>query len=309
MMTETLIPNYIRLKLRKNVVLSDLTTFRIGGPAEMFFEAATQAELIEVFNWTKKAKIPRFILGGGSNLVVSDDGIDGVVIANKVRDLMSVDSDKMQISVSSGHKLSTVVNLASEKGLAGFECFAGIPGSIGGAIYGNAGAYGKSIADLLIQAEVLYPDGKIRRVPNSFFDFDYRTSILKTSPYIVLSAVFSLQHGNCAGIREKIDEIMNQRASKHPPKEIGCAGSFFKNLPPGPGETRRRAAGELLDKVGAKQMSSGGASVYEKHANFIINKSCATCSDVRTLARMMKMKVKETYGTMLDEEVLYIGRF
>ncbi|HOI92872.1 MAG TPA: UDP-N-acetylmuramate dehydrogenase [Candidatus Rifleibacterium sp.] len=295
--------------IQKNVPLKTLVTFKLGGPAEYFYTADNSESLSAAVEWARQQKMPLFILGGGSNLVVSDAGLEGLVIHNRCMEINSVDAEKHQISISSGYDFEYLVELAQRNGLAGVESFAGIPGSIGGAIYGNAGAYGRCIADVLIDARVLCPDGSIQTVDNSFFGFDYRTSRLKTDPHIILSARFQLETGNADEIKAKMDDIVAQRHSKHPPYEIGCAGSFFKNLPPLPGEDRRRAAGAVLEQAGAKKMSCGGASVFEKHANFIINTGNATASDVKNLAAMLKDKVKKEFGIELCEEVLYVGRW
>jgi len=294
--------------IQKNVPLKHLVTFRFGGPAEYFFTAENSENLCAAVEWARSKKMPLFILGGGSNLVVSDSGLDGLVIHNRCMEVNHVDAQTNQICISSGYDFSYLVDLAQKYGLAGIESFAGIPGSIGGAIYGNAGAYGRCIADVLLDAQLLCPDGSVRTVDNSFFNFDYRTSRLKNDPHIILSARFQLEPGDKEAIKVKMDEIIEQRHSKHPPYEIGCAGSFFKNLPPLPGENRRRAAGSVLEQAGAKKMSCGGASVFEKHANFIINNGNATASDVKQLANMLKAKVKEQFGIELAEEVLYVGR-
>ena len=294
--------------IQKNVPLKNLVTFKLGGPAEFFYTADNAENLRAAAEWASSKRMPLFILGGGSNLVVSDDGLEGLVVHNKCMEVNCVDVERRQIRISSGYDFEYLVNLAQRHGLAGVESFAGIPGSIGGAIYGNAGAYGKCIADVLIEAQLLSPDGRIQTVDNSFFKFDYRTSRLKTDPFIILSSTFQLQEGDSAEIKAKMDDILAQRHSKHPSYEIGCAGSFFKNLPPLPGEDRRRAAGSVLEQAGAKKMSFGGASVFEKHANFIINTGNATAADVKHLADMLKEKVRHDFGIELTEEVLYVGR-
>jgi len=294
--------------LKRNVPLKNLVTFKLGGPAEYFYEAASTDALLSAIALARREGMPWFLLGGGSNLVVADEGLDGLVVHNLTADLKRVDHESRQVSLSSGLELEFLVELAHQLGMSGVESFAGIPGSIGGAIYGNAGAYGRSIADVLIDAQVLFPDGSVQTVPNSFFQFDYRTSRLKQEPHIVLSARFQLESGNREEIKAKMDEIVEQRHSKHPPYEIGCAGSFFKNLPPLPGEERRRAAGSVLEQAGAKEMSYGGAKVFDKHANFIINEGKATARDVKHLAEMLKQKVLKDFGIELSEEVLYVGR-
>ncbi len=294
--------------IQKNVPLKNLVTFKLGGPAEFFYTADCAENLRAAVAWAKQQGMPLFILGGGSNLVVSDSGLDGLVVHNKCMEVNQVDLKTRQIHLSTGYDFEYLVNLAQRSGLSGVESFAGIPGSVGGAIYGNAGAYGKCIADVLVEAQLLCPDGNIITARNSFFGFDYRTSRLKTEPYVILSASFQLQAGDQTEIKAKMDDIITQRHSKHPSYEIGCAGSFFKNLPPLPGEDRRRAAGSVLEQVGAKKMSCGGASVFEKHANFIINTGNATAADVKHLASMLKEKVLHDFGIELTEEVLYVGR-
>ncbi|MDD3000970.1 MAG: UDP-N-acetylmuramate dehydrogenase [Candidatus Riflebacteria bacterium] len=295
--------------IKNNYPLKDLTTFRIGGPADFYYEAETAQDIVDAVNHAKSKNIPYFIIGGGSNLVISDKGIAGLVIHNCIKNIKKVDTNNKTITLSTGHKLSELVDMAEHEGFTGAEPFAGIPGSLGGAICGNAGAYGKSISDILLEAEILLSNGVVKIVNKDFFDFSYRSSILKREPHIVLSATFALKQGNREAISQEIEEIKATRKTKHPGKEIGCAGSFFKNLPPEPGESRRRAAGEVLEKIGAKGMHFGGAFVYEKHANFIINKGDAKASDVKSLAKILINKVKEGYGVELEEEVRYVGRW
>ncbi|HNW36555.1 MAG TPA: UDP-N-acetylmuramate dehydrogenase, partial [Candidatus Ozemobacteraceae bacterium] len=232
-----------------------------------------------------------------------------LVIRNRACEGHFVDATSGMLTVSSGHSLWDIVQLAQRSGLTGLETMSGIPGSIGGALYGNAGAYGKCIGDLLVAADILDPaSGDILHVDSSFFEFAYRTSGLKRKPGVILRATFRLSQGDPAAILAQMNDILAQRHSKHPPIEVGCAGSFFKNLDPNPGDVRRRAAGEVLEKAGAKEMAVGGASVYTKHANFIVNYGKATAADVRNLARQLKQKVQEMFGIELHEEVLYVGR-
>lgn len=294
--------------IKKNVPLKNLVTFKLGGPAEFFYAADSSESMQSAVAYARHERMPFFILGGGSNLVVSDAGLDGLVIHNKCMDANNVDLAKRQIRLASGFGFEFLVNLAQQNGLSGIEGFAGIPGSLGGAIYGNAGAYGNCIADVLIEAQLLCPDGSVQTVDNAFFKFDYRTSKLKSEPYIILNALFQLEAGDKLAIKAKMDDIVKQRHSKHPSYNIGCAGSFFKNLPPLPGEDRRRAAGSVLEQAGAKSMSYGGASVFQNHANFIINTGNATAEDVKQLAAMLKQKVLKDFGIELSEEVLYVGR-
>jgi UDP-N-acetylmuramate dehydrogenase len=294
--------------LQKGIPLRNFVTFKIGGPAEFFFDALNCEDFVAAINYARRQKMPYFVLGGGSNLVVSDQGLDGLVVRNSCKEHCEIDTASHTISISTGFGLGELVKFAYKNSLSGAEYFTGIPGTIGGAIYGNAGAYGRCIADVLTDADVLFPDGSLRTVGNSFFAFDYRTSLIKTQPYIVLRARFKLEKGNQPAMLAKMQDIMEQRRSKHPDHSVGCAGSFFKNLPPLPGEVRRRAAGAVLEKVGAKTMSYGGAAVFNKHANFIINQGQATAEDVKNLARLLKEKVQHAFGIELGEEVMYVGK-
>lgn len=298
----------LKKRIKKNVPLAPYTTFYLGGPAEMFIEAQSEDELVVAVQLARKEGIPFFLLGGGSNLVVSDKGIAGLTILNRSAGADMININSSTLTVSSGRALAYAVGLAWRHGFSGFEPFTGIPGSIGGAIYGNAGAYGRCISDLLLEADVLTPDGTILKVSPDFFGFSYRDSQLKRSGHIVLNATFKVTPGDRKAISEQMKDIAHQRHCKHPPREVGSAGSFFKNLDPNPGETRRRAAGEVLEKAGAKQLAVGGASVYDKHANFIVNYGKATAADVRTLAAILKEKVLEAFGIELHEEVLFVGR-
>lgn len=294
--------------IRKNVVLKDFITFKLGGPAEQFYEARSESDLAQAIKYARSNKINYFLLGGGSNLVVSDDGIEGLVIRNCSESKHIIDFQKNTITMSSGFKLKDLVDEACKNAFTGLEYLTGIPGSIGGAVFGNAGAYGRSIADVLVSADVIFPDGTIQKVPNSFFDFSYRNSRLKRETYPVLNVTVKVTNGRIEEIREKMDDIIKQRESKHPPKNVGCAGSFFQNLPPLPGNDRRRAAGLVLEKAGAKEMKYGGASVFHKHANFIINNGTATAHDIKTLAKLLKEKVFNDFGIQLNEEVRFVGK-
>ncbi len=300
--------NALKQRIRPSIPLREFTTFRLGGAAELFLEVETEAELAEAVAMAQAEGLPWFLLGGGSNLVVSDNGIGGLVIRNASRDPERFDPARGLLTISSGRKLGHLVELAAAHGLTGFEPMTGIPGTVGGAIYGNAGAYGRTISDLLVTATLLDPaTGRIFEADASFFEFTYRSSRLKREPHVILNATFRTTPGDPVAIRAEMANILAQRQAKHPPLGVGSAGSFFKNLPPAPGETRRRPAGEVLEKAGAKEMSVGGAKVFHKHANFIVNYGEATAADVRTLAAKLKEKVFDLFGITLEEEVLYIG--
>jgi UDP-N-acetylmuramate dehydrogenase len=301
--------NFTLDALQKDYSLKELTTFKIGGNADWFFMAETKEAMQGAIKYANEQGLKVLVIGGGSNLVISDKGVEGLVVLNRIKNLKQVNLDECTIELSTGFELAELVALAQKNSLSGAEPFAGIPGTLGGGICGNAGAYGKSLSNLLIEAEILTSDGVIKRVTPEFFEFAYRFSKLKVSNNYVLSAKFQLKKGDKAEIDAQIADILAQRQSKHPDKSLGCAGSFFKNLPPLPGEERRRAAGQVLEQIGAKNMRVGGASIFEKHANFIVNKGEASAADVRALAGLLIAEVKKVHGVELEEEVRYVGRW
>ncbi|HOD41225.1 MAG TPA: UDP-N-acetylmuramate dehydrogenase [Candidatus Wallbacteria bacterium] len=299
------------------------TTFRIGGPADAFIEVTSPEGLVKAIAGARAARIPHFILGGGSNLLIDDCGVSGMVIKNRYKNITVLDPQSLNyllpslspqesetavfLLAGSGTKLSEIVNFACDNALTGCEFLAGIPGTLGGAVYGNAGAYGKSIGDLLVMAKLINDSSSISCVERDYFNFNYRTSRLKKSGECLLSAIIKLSRGDEKKIKTEVDKIITERHLKHPPEYIGCAGSFFKNVAPVTPNSRRIAAGYFLELAGAKDMKHGNAEVYSKHANFIINPGGATSAEVLNLAKKLKSKVLEKFGLMLEEEVLYIG--
>lgn len=292
--------------LEEDVPLAPLTTIRIGGPAALFFKAQSAELLLNALVSARELGLPHWLLGSGSNVVISDEGLEGLVIFDANRERFEF--TESTATVCSGFALADLVEECRRRGLSSFEFAAGIPGSIGGAICGNAGAYGSSIGERLVEAEVWTPECGVRRVPAAFFEFAYRDSVLKHGEGIVLSATLRVEPGD----RERIEAVMQanlkRRRERLPPPELPCAGSFFKNLPPErPGE-RRRAAGLFLERAGVKGLRVGGAQVYEKHANIIVNTGGATARDVRALARQMKDRVQQRFGITLEEEARYLGK-
>ncbi len=292
--------------LEEDVPLAPLTTIRIGGRARLFFEAQSAEQLLEALVSARELGLPHWLLGGGSNVVISDEGLDGLVIHDANREQFEI--TETHAVVSSGYALADLVEACRERNLSGFEFAAGIPGSVGGAVCGNAGAYGSSIGERLVEAEVWTPEDGVRRVPAEFFEFAYRDSVLKHGQGVVLAVTLRVEPGE----REQIEAVMQanwqRRLERLPPPELPSAGSFFKNLPPErPGE-RRRAAGLYLDQAGAKGMRVGGARVYEKHANIIVNTGGATALDVWALARKMKSLVREKFDITLQQEVRFLGQ-
>ena len=287
-------------RLQQNVPLASYTTFGIGGEVDLFYLARKPEELIYASRMVQKLKLRFLVLGGGSNMLVSDSGFRGLVIRNRCQEIW-VNQDS--VSCQSGACLSDVVNLACRGSLSGLEFAAGIPGTVGGAIRGNAGAFGKSISEVLTEAVILTQKGEIKEVKPSYFHFAYRESILKQSGDILLSARFKLKKQDKEEIREKIRSNLKERENSIPVEEK-CAGCFFKNVM---ARDRKISVGFLLDQVGAKDMRVGDAIVSTQHANILINSGNAKAEDVRKLSRRLKKKVKEKFDIELEEEVVYIN--
>lgn len=288
--------------LQRNVPLKEHSTFRIGGQADFFFEAQNLKELRQAILFALDQALPFYIIGGGSNILFADEGYRGLIIKNASKRI-SLLPDSLEIEALSGTKLIDLVEFSSKYGLRGLEFLAGIPGTVGGALWGNAGAFGRSIGDVVVGA-LIWERGQEREVTNDFFAFGYRTSRLKEKGYFLLSARFRLEKDNPEVIKKRTNEILALRRLKHPPEGTACAGSFFKNviLPDG----QKVAAGLLLDQAGVKGLKYGEAMVYPGHANFIINTGQATAADVLKLASEMKARVKEKFGVELEEEVIYL---
>jgi UDP-N-acetylmuramate dehydrogenase len=287
----------------RGVPLRDHSNFRIGGPADYFFEAESRQDLRAALRAARECGVPAYVIGGGFNILFADAGFRGLILRNASRGL-SPDPEGPRIRVESGTPLGDLVRSAAGAGLEGIEFLAGIPGSVGGAVCGNAGAFGRCTADALSEVLLLGPDEEERRVPGRDLGFSYRHSRLKTEPRTVLEAVFDLKPGLPASIRSRIDAFLAVRADKHPPRDMAYAGSYFKNpvLPDG----TRKPAGQLLDLVGAKDARVGGAAVYSGHANFLYNAGGATARDVLALADALKKRVKDSFGVDLEEEVIVL---
>jgi UDP-N-acetylmuramate dehydrogenase len=283
--------------LKQNQILATHTTFGIGGKADFFYPARRPEDLIKAIQLAQELKISFFVLGCGSNVLVSDAGFRGLVIKNQCDKVWVNDQT---ITCQSGARLDDLVRLSFENSLSGMEFAAGIPGTIGGAVYGNAGAFGKTVGDLLTVAVILNSPGRIEKVQKEYFKFGYRESKLRETKDILLSATFELKEGKKEKIKEEAQENLEKRRRKLPQKEKS-AGCFFKNVV---GNGRRISAGFLLEQVGAKKMRQGEAAVFEGHANILINLGKAKAKDVRRLATSLKRKVKEKFEIDLEEEVV-----
>jgi len=284
------------IKLEENVLLSQYTTFRIGGPARYFFIAKNTKDLIKAVKFARGKKLPFFILGGGSNLLVSDQGFNGLVIKAENQGLKL---DKNIIIAEAGVSLAKLVKLSIDSGLTGLEWAIGIPGVIAGAVRGNTGAFGQSISESVEKVEVLNDELEKVVLNRSDCCFDYRESVFKKSGDIILSVELKLERGDKEKSQETIKEHLIQRLDKNP-TGYPSAGCIFKNPKP-------LATGQLIDQCGLKGKKIGQAMISSKHANFIVNLDGAKAEDVIELIKIIKRLVKEKFNVDLQEEVQYLG--
>jgi UDP-N-acetylmuramate dehydrogenase len=285
--------------------MASLTSYETGGPARYFVVARSVDEAVRAIKGATRLGIPLFVIGGGSNLLVSDEGFDGLVIKMEIMGLRRIDS--ALVEAGGGEQLLDLVNFATEQTLTGLEFAAGIWGSVGGAIYGNAGAFGGETGQVVEKAVLVDTLGSTKVVTKDYFKFEYRHSYLKETREIVAQAVFRLAQGDRGAIEARIAEILAHRSQRHPDRRT--AGCFFRNIPDPTQEYGKMPAGKLLEEVGAKDLSVGGARVFEKHANIIVNTGGATSKDIRQLADILKQRVWDRFGIALQEEVQQLGSF
>lgn len=286
--------------------LAPLTSYRTGGRARYFVSAESAHELAHAISGARQLSLPFFVIGGGSNLLVSDDGYDGLIIKVDVRGIGLVEPSLVECGA--GEDLMALVDFATAHSLTGIEFLAGIWGSVGGAIYGNAGAFGGEIGNVITQVTLVDRQGNIREADHAYCRFGYRDSFLKETHEVVINARMKLAPGDQRAISGKVNEILALRHDKHPNDGLS-AGCFFKNIPDPKEKYGKLPAGRLLEQVGAKTMSVGGARVFERHANIIVNSGNATSRDIRQLADLLKQKVKDRFGIELQEEVQQLGSF
>lgn len=307
------------LNIQKNIPLAKYTTFRIGGPAKYYAEVKTLEELKEALEYAKKNNLEFFVMGGGSNLLVSDKGFNGLAIKIKLNDI-KIEGEKVE--VGAGVFLAKVVRDSAENNLSGMEWASGIPGTLGGAVRGNAGAYGGETKDVLESVNVLDTEKmEIKICSNSECDFKYRHSLFKNSPkLIIISAVLKLYKGDKEKIQKKMQEIIMGRIKKLP-QSAPSAGSFFinpvvnnekliKEFEEEKGVKSKEGklpAGWLIEKAGLKGKKMGGAVVNEMQTNYILNTGQATAEDVIILSSFIKQKVRDKFGVELKEEVQLVG--
>ena len=284
----------------RNEPMKKHTTFRIGGPADYYLCPHSAKEIQKVVEICREEKIPYFILGNGSNLLVSDKGYRGAVI-QLWKNVSDIRVDGCLIEAKAGASLAKIAAQALEEGLTGMEFAAGIPGTLGGAVVMNAGAYGGEMKDILKEALVMDEEGKIFTLEKENLKLGYRTSIVKEKGYIVLAATLELKPGNREEIRKLMEDLKQRRAEKQP-LDMPSAGSTFKR-PEG------YFAGKLIMDAGLRGFSVGGAQISEKHCGFVVNTGEASASDVLNLIREVQKRVRENSGVGLETEVKFLGEF
>ncbi|MCL5010986.1 MAG: UDP-N-acetylmuramate dehydrogenase [Patescibacteria group bacterium] len=323
------------LAIKKNVSLKNYTTFKTGGPAKYFVEVKSKEELVNVLQWAREKNLPFFVLGGGSNLLVSDEGFGGLVIKmkNEKLEMKNQNLKSKILECGAGVKLADLLMFCLQEGLAGMEWAAGIPqATVGGAIRGNAGAFGETMGDAVREVEAIEMKNeklkmkndnekfKIIKIKNKECGFSYKESIFKkNSNLIILSAVLQLKKKNKKEIANEIKKISEYRKSHHPAEP--SAGSVFKNIKLKAGNEKlfrsypefakfkkqgEIPAGWLIEKAGLAAKKTSGAMISEKHRNFIVNAGTAKSKDVVSLIKLAKQKVKNKFGVSLKEEIQYL---
>lgn len=288
-------------KVKENVLLAPYTSARIGGPADIFITADSAVELARIVKLLWKQEMPFTLLGGGSNVLVSDRGVRGVVVMNRAKAVKFHADDQPSVTAESGVVFSNLANRCASKGLAGLEWAATVPGTIGGAVYGNAGAFGGDVTGNLISAELLTENGKETFTVEKM-GYGYRTSVLKRGELkaIVLSAEFALKNSTREEVTVKIQQFSAHRKATQPPG--ASMGSMFKN-PPGD------YAGRLIESAGLKGARSGNAEISPLHGNFFINHANTKAEDIRALIQLVQKTVKEKHSVELELEIELIGEW
>lgn len=280
--------------------MSRHTTFRVGGEAECMAVVETKEELSKLVSYLGRIEQDYFVLGNGSNLLVGDKGYRGIIVKLGPR-LSAVGVEKNHIAAGAGAPLSRVAAVARDAGLSGLEFAAGIPGSIGGAIVMNAGAYGGEMKQVVQMVRVMDKEGEILALDNDTMEFGYRTSIIRDRPFIVLGVVLRLTPGNKDEISARMEDLMRQRKSKQP-LEYPSAGSTFKR-PEG------YYAGKLIMEAGLRGYRIGGAQVSEKHCGFVINAGGASAADIKEVIEEVQERVQDRFHVRLEPEVIFLGDF
>jgi UDP-N-acetylmuramate dehydrogenase len=307
---------------KRDEPMSGHTTLKVGGPARLFVVAETAEALVQAAQAATSVGVPFVVIGGGSNVLVSDEGFEGVVIVASDR---TVTVDGTNVTAAAGAFTSLVARKAGEAGCAGFEWGATVPGTIGGATYGNAGCFGGEMKDVVASVDALdVAKGERVTLQNAECGFGYRDSRFKREPFVILSVTLALKQGDAAGIAKAIDALMEKRKASQP-LGAGSAGCLFKNfmydddavleilkrhvdeIPADMLNAKRISAGWLVDRLGLKGTKVGGAQVSPEHGNFIVNTGTARAQDIIALSSIVKMKVRDDLGILLEDEVQLVG--
>ncbi len=304
------------MDIQKNIPLKNLTTLGIGGPAKEFVEVKTKQELIETLKYAKENNLNFLIIGGGSNLLVSDDGFPGLVIKNKIK---GIKINNNLVKVSSGETLQDLVDYTTQNGLSGISRLTGIPGSVGGAVFGNAGAYGQTISDFIESVVCLDNNFEEKVLSKNDCNFSYRDSGFKTNGLIILEVYFDFPKADPEKLKKESEETLSKRLLKYKPG-IKCPGSFFKNIlsenlsedqkaliPPDRDTFGKIPAWFFLDEVSAKGAKKGNIEIADFHGNLFINTGEGTAADFYDLAKEYALKVKEKFGVELEPEVQLVN--
>jgi UDP-N-acetylmuramate dehydrogenase len=288
-------------RLQENVILAPFTSARIGGPADALITVKSADELAETVARLWEMGVAYTLFGGGSNVLVGDRGVRGVVILNRAKEVRFETGDQPKVWAEAGAGFGSLAQRAAEEGLSGLEWAAAVPGTVGGAVYGNAGAFGGDMAGNLIYAELLTENGR-ERWPVEKMEYGYRTSALKRSTlkFVILAAEMRLSHSTKEAVRFKIDEFVSKRKSTQPPG--ASMGSMLKN-PPGD------FAGRLIEAAGLKGTRIGNAEISSVHGNFFVNHGDTKASDVRELIELTQKTVEEKFGVKLELEIEMIGEW
>ena len=283
--------------------LKRLSNIGVGGTADYIIRISRKSDFVQLSSICRKDSIRMIVLGHGTNVFFSDGRIQGVVAVVDFSGISLYDSRTVQ--VQAGTSLDDLLEFSFQHSLSGLEWFSGIPGSLGGAIFGNAGAYGAEIGSLLKSAEILTSSGDVARVGSDFFEFGYRDSSLKRNGAVLLEAELQLTPGPEDRIRSAAKKIIETRNKKLPAPDVLTVGSYFKNLQSASGE--RKAAAAYLDAVGARGCSRGGIGIYARHANIFCNRGSGSAEDILGLEKLLRERVRSRFGITLQREVIHIS--
>ncbi len=304
---DALVARFGPARIRSNAPLAPFTTFKVGGPADWLLETASAGEIVEALGLARAASVTVTLLGGGSNVLIGDGGIRGLVIRPRGGRVQQIADD--QIRADAPVTINGLVRWTIHRGVAGLEAWAGTPGTVGGAIFGNAHFGGRLIGDLVREVRLADRSGALRDLPRTEMEFGYDRSRLQRTGEVLLSAVFTVSAGERSALRDVARRSLAYR-KRTQPLETPSAGCIFQNpdaadvpagIPP--------SAGALVDRAGLKGVACGRARVSTAHANFIVNEGNATAADIRQLIELCRARVRERFGVALQEEIVYLGDF